>query len=173
MHMARDTEPDMRAARFLSRNYISSMGQHRSIPSLWQPCGARYVAVYGTLRAGGVNDMARLRPGIARVGLTTLTGTLHDLGWYPGLRLAGAQSVLAEVYPLDDALEQTLDGIEAIWPNDAGEYAKHILRTQVALDGGGNQALDVLVYEALPGFVQGTPVIAASDWIAWYAGKSE
>ena len=65
--------------------------------SSWQPCGARHVAVYGTLRAGGVNDIARLRPGIAPMGTTVLAGTLHDLGWYPGLCLAGTQPVLAEV----------------------------------------------------------------------------
>jgi gamma-glutamylcyclotransferase (GGCT)/AIG2-like uncharacterized protein YtfP len=32
------------------------------------------VAVYGTLRAGGRNDMARLRPGIACAGATGMQG---------------------------------------------------------------------------------------------------
>ena len=50
----------------------------------WQPCGASYVAVYGTLRAGATNDIASLRPGIVMTGRTTLHGTLYDLGWYPG-----------------------------------------------------------------------------------------
>jgi gamma-glutamylcyclotransferase (GGCT)/AIG2-like uncharacterized protein YtfP len=137
--------------------------------SHWHSCGARFVAVYGTLRAGGVNDIARLQPGIAPVGTTVLTGTLHDLGWYPGLCLHGAQPVLAEVYALTPALEQALDGIEGLWPQDAGEYAKRLLTQSVALAGGGTQARQVLVYEALPPAVQGTPVIEASDWLAWFA----
>ncbi|MBK6615095.1 gamma-glutamylcyclotransferase family protein [Ottowia sp.] len=135
----------------------------------WQPCGARWVAVYGTLRAGGVNDIARLQPGIAPVGTTVLTGTLHDLGWYPGLCLHGTQPVLAEVYALTPALEQALDGIEGLWPQDVSEYAKRLLTPPVALASGGTQALRVLVYEALPRAVRGTPVIEASDWLAWFA----
>ena len=139
-------------------------------PVPWQACGARHVAVYGTLRAGGVNDIARLRNGIVRVGVTMLTGSLHDLGWYPGLRLQGTQSVLAEVYPLDDALEQAMDGIEGIWPQDLGEYAKRMLDVNVALADGSGTTLPVLVYEALPATLEGAPVIAAQDWIAWYRG---
>lgn len=137
----------------------------------WQPCGVGHVAVYGTLRAGGINDIARLRPGIACIGRTTLTGTLHDLGYYPGLQLQGTQQVLAEVYPLDPALEQALDGIEGLWPTDVGEYTKRILTLPVALTSGGTQMLAVLVYEALPATVQHAPVVEASDWLAWYAAK--
>ena len=133
----------------------------------WHPCGAHYVAVYGTLRAGGVNDIARLRPGIERRGHTTLTGTLYDLGWYPGLRLLGTQQVLAEVYAMDGALEQAMDRIEGLWPEDVGEYAKRILTLPVALPGGAVQPLPVLVYEALPATVAHAPAIAASDWLAW------
>lgn len=137
--------------------------------SFWQSCGAPYVAVYGTLRAGGINDIARLRRGIAAVGTTLLTGTLHDLGWYPGLCLSGAQPVLAEVYALDPDLERQLDRIEGLWPEDVGEYAKRLLTQPVALAGGGTQTMQILVYEALPHAVCGTPVIAASDWLAWFA----
>jgi gamma-glutamylcyclotransferase (GGCT)/AIG2-like uncharacterized protein YtfP len=133
----------------------------------WQPCGASHVAVYGTLRAGGINDIARLRPGAACVGKARLTGTLHDLGWYPGLVLHGAQTVLAEVYAIDDALERALDGIEGLWPEDLGEYAKRLLTLPVELAGGGTQAMTVLVYEALPATVARAPVIAAGDWLAW------
>ena len=133
----------------------------------WQPCGAGHVAVYGTLRAGGVNDIARLDPRVACVGRTWLTGSLYNLGWYPGLRLEGAQQVLAEVYAMDDALEQAMDRIEGLWPEDVGEYAKRILTLPVALPGGAVQPLPVLVYEALPATVAHAPAIEASDWLAW------
>ena len=140
-------------------------------PAAWQPCGVKHVAVYGTLRAGGVNDIARLQPGIQPVGRTTLAGTLHDLGWYPGLSLNGIQPVLAEVYEIHDPLEQQLDRIEGIWPRDMGEYAKRLLHVDVELPDGDMQPMQVLVYEALPAVLQGMPVIPASDWLAWYAGQ--
>ena len=137
----------------------------------WRACGARFVAVYGTLRAGGINDIARLAPGIACAGHTTLIGTLYDLGWYPGLRLQGAQTVLAEVYPLSDALEQALDGIEGIWPQDAGEYTKQLRTQTVHLPTGQATQMDLLIYEALPATVHAKPVITAEDWIAWQAAQ--
>ena len=143
------------------------------MPALsWQPCGATHVAVYGTLRAGGINDIQRLRQdGLPCTGKTCLQGTLHDLGWYPGLQLQGAHVVLAEVYPLDAELEQALDGIEGLWPSDLGEYAKRLLLVPVALPSGATQAMTVLVYEALPATVQGMTVIHASDWLAWFEAK--
>ena len=140
-------------------------------PASWQGCGAAYVAVYGTLRAGGINDIAKLKPGIACMGKTQLTGTLHDLGWYPGLTLQGSQAVLAEVYPMDDALEQAMDRIEGLWPEDMGEYTKRILTLPVMLTAGGQQPITVLVYEALPATVAAAPEIAVSDWLAWFEGK--
>lgn len=140
---------------------------HPAAQPPWQPCGAGHVAVYGTLRSGGVNDIARLEPGIVCLGRTLLTGTLYDLGWYPGLQLQGSGQVLAEVYPMNDALEQAMDGIEGIWPQDIGEYGKRVLTLNVALTGGGQQPLDVLVYEALPPALQGRAQISAQDWLDW------
>lgn len=139
-----------------------------SVSPDWQPCGVHHVAVYGTLRVGGVNDITRLRPGIGITGRTTLTGTLYDMGWYPGLRLQGQQQVLAEVYPLDQGLEQLLDGYEGVWPEDTGEYVKRIVTVPVALTSGGTQMMAMLVYEALPAAVAHSPVIEAGDWLAWF-----
>lgn len=139
--------------------------------TIWQACGAAHVAVYGTLRAGGVNDIARLQPGTACLGKTTLMGTLYDLGWYPGLRLDGTQSVLAEVYAMDAALEQAMDRIEGLWPEDMGEYTKRLLTLPVALVQGGQQMVTVLVYEALPATVGAAPVLEVSDWLQWFEGK--
>ena len=137
----------------------------------WQPCGAGHVAVYGTLRAGGVNDIARLGPRVACVGRTWLTGSLFDLGWYPGLRLAGTQQVLAEVYAMDDALEQAMDRIEGLWPQDLGEYRKRLLTLPVMQVDGIQQPMTVLVYEAMPATVQHAPQIAASDWLQWFRSR--
>ena len=80
----------------------------------WHSCGADHVAVYGTLREGGSNDIRRFQPGIAQVGTTWLQGSLWDMGQWPGLQLDGCGPVLAEVYPLHPALEQQLDQLEAL-----------------------------------------------------------
>lgn len=139
----------------------------------WQTCGAAYVAVYGTLRAGGINDIARLQPGIACLGTALLHGRLHDLGWYPGLTLEGPQPVLAEVYAMDGALEKAMDRIEGLWPEDLGEYRKRLLTLTVNLSGGDQLALTVLVYEALPATVQHAPQIATHDWLQWFEAKGQ
>ena len=137
----------------------------------WQACGAAHVAVYGTLRAGGINDIARLQPGIVCMGRTQLTGSLFDLGWYPGLSLNGTQTVLAEVYPMDAALERAMDRIEGLWPQDVGEYTKQVQPLVVHCTDGGQRSLNVLVYEALPPTVSGKPVRAVRDWLAWYQSQ--
>lgn len=134
------------------------------------PSGCDHVAVYGTLRADGANDIRRLGNGVRIVGLTCLSGTLHDLGWYPGLRLDGARNVVAEVYALNPGLEQALDRIEGLWPNDVGEYRKRQLSQRVSLIEGAVEVLDVLVYEATPRVLAGKPVIDAPDWLTWYQG---
>ena len=151
-------------------NSLDAVMEHNS-SSTWQACGARHVAVYGTLRAGGINDIARLQPGIAGVGKTQLTGTLYDLGWYPGLTLQGAQAVLAEVYPMTPALEQAMDRIEGLWPQDLGEYRKRLLTLPVMQVDGIQQPMTVLVYEAMPATVQHAPQIAASDWLQWFRSR--
>ena len=137
----------------------------------WQSCGASYVAVYGTLRSGGSNDMAYLRPLIRSVGRTVLQGSLFDLGWYPGLVLDGQRPVVAEIYPLDPALEVQLDRIEGLWPTDVGEYTKRIVQMPIRDADGQESLVDVLVYEAMPEAVSNAPQIAANDWLAWFAGR--
>ena len=158
------------AAAKLLENSLDAVMEKESSTS-WKACGAAYVAVYGTLRAGGVNDIARLQPGTVCLGKTELTGTLHDLGWYPGLRLEGRQPVLAEVYAMDAALEQAMDRIEGLWPEDMGEYTKRLLTLPVALVQGCLQMMTVLVYEALPATVGTAPVLDVSDWLQWFDGK--
>ncbi len=135
---------------------------------VYVPSGCAHVAVYGTLRAGGVNDIRRLANDVRLLGTTQLRGTLYDLGWYPGLVLGGERAVLAEVYTLSAPLEQALDQIEGLWPQDLGEYRKRVLSQDVVLADGSAQRLSVLTYEATPRLVAGQAVIDATDWLAWY-----
>ena len=77
----------------------------------------QYVFIYGTLRAGEINDISRAaeRHGIAApefVGVSEINGRLYDFGQYPGLVLdATAGPVLGDVYRIDEALIPVLDGI--------------------------------------------------------------
>jgi gamma-glutamylcyclotransferase (GGCT)/AIG2-like uncharacterized protein YtfP len=129
----------------------------------------RYVAVYGTLRKGGSNDIHRFTPPARYVGTATLRGTLHHMGPYPGLVLAREPGqggdVIAEVYAVCPALEAALDELEAAPPSSPDEYFKQELNLVVTTATG---VLDVncFVYEVNPLKVRHCPVIADGDWIA-------
>ncbi|BBL25837.1 hypothetical protein CT3_32920 [Comamonas terrigena NBRC 13299] len=132
------------------------------------------MAVYGTLREGGSNDIRRFQPGIAQVGTTWLQGSLWDMGQWPGLQLDGCGPVLAEVYPLHPALEQQLDQLEDIWPQDLGQYRKRLLTQTVQQGDGLVVTCRMLVYEALPQALARCPRVPAGDWLAWFrAGKPQ
>jgi gamma-glutamylcyclotransferase (GGCT)/AIG2-like uncharacterized protein YtfP len=120
-----------------------------------------HVFVYGTLRRGGRNDIARYRPVPVLVGEADIGGTLYDLGAYPGVVLSGAGSVKGEVYAIDPAVEAALDLLEEVADDDSGEYVKRQVRVEV-----GGQWIDCLVYEIHPSRIVGRRVIESGDWIA-------
>ncbi len=143
-----------------------------SDPTRHQACGCSQVAVYGSLRQGGRNDIRRWQADLACLGRTWLHGQLYDLGGYPGLVLDGTRPVLAEVYALAPALECWLDELEGVWPQASGEYVKRIVDVLVSpLDGGPLRFMPVLVYEVQPAVVRGLTPINASDWQAWLAHR--
>jgi gamma-glutamylcyclotransferase (GGCT)/AIG2-like uncharacterized protein YtfP len=120
-----------------------------------------HVFVYGTLRRGGRNDIARYRPAPQLIGEASIAGTLFDLGAYPGIVLAGERRVRGEVYAIEPAVEAALDVLEEVADDDSGEYIKR----QVRVDVGG-QWFDCLVYEIHPTRIAGRAVIESGDWIA-------
>ncbi len=120
---------------------------------------SRYVFVYGTLRAGGSNDIARFTPAPERVLDAQIAGTLYHLGAYPGAVLGGDRWVKGEIYRIKAALEAQLDALEEVGPDDTGEYIKR----EVLVEAGG-QRLPCLVYEIHPGRIAGCPVIVSGDW---------
>jgi len=121
---------------------------------------ARYVFVYGTLRAGGSNDITRYRPLPSIRGNATAVGTLYDLGTYPGMRLEGTQCVVGEVYCITASVEQALDALEGVRTDDNGEYVKKMIELDV--DG---QPLTCLVYEIHESRIDGRTLIEGGDWL--------
>jgi gamma-glutamylcyclotransferase (GGCT)/AIG2-like uncharacterized protein YtfP len=125
----------------------------------------RHVFVYGTLRRGGRNDINRLAPAPAYVGMGEVQGVLYHFDWYPGLTLGGEQAVtvVGEVYAITPELEAVLDGIEGIVPGGDSEYFKR--EVEIAVEG---RALACLLYEVNPARVQGRTVIGHGDWILFH-----
>jgi len=126
----------------------------------------RLVFVYGTLRAGGRNDIARRHPAAGLVGRGSIAGVLYDLGTYPGAALGGAARIDGEVYRIDADIEAALDVLEEVAPDDAGEYRKR--QVMVKVEG---RPLDCLVYEIHPQRCAGRAVIAGGDWIAYWLSR--
>ncbi|WP_444812912.1 gamma-glutamylcyclotransferase family protein [Variovorax fucosicus] len=124
-----------------------------------QASAPRHVFVYGTLRAGGSNDIARLRPPPERVGDGAIAGTLYDLGAYPGAVLGGAGRVHGEIYRITPEVEAALDRLEEVVDDGSGEYIKRELLVVV-----NAVRLQCLVYEVHPDRVHDRPVIASGDW---------
>lgn len=124
------------------------------------PCAARHVFVYGTLRRGGSNDIARYRPPPVLVGVAAVAGTLFDLGPYPGAVLGGNGLVHGEVYRITREVEAALDVLEGVADDGSGEYAKR----EIQVDAVGAM-LACLVYEIDLARIDGRRTIASGDWM--------
>ncbi|PTB19912.1 gamma-glutamylcyclotransferase [Trinickia symbiotica] len=128
----------------------------------------RYVFVYGTLRAGEINDIERAaaRHGIEAprlVGTAAIRGRLYDFGAYPGLVLdAAAGPVRGDVYEIDDALVPVLDEIEEVYPGVDGLFKSR--EVTVAADG---RNVTCLYYRVDAESVAGLPRIAIGDWVEY------
>ncbi len=128
----------------------------------------RYVFVYGTLRAGEINDIgraaARHRIEAPRlIGTASVRGRLYDFGRYPGLVLdATAGFVHGDIYEIDAALVPVLDEIEEVYPGVDGLFKSRQLT--VAVDG---RNLTCLFYPVDAESVSGLPRIANGDWVEY------
>ena len=119
----------------------------------------RHVFVYGTLRRGDDNDITRLKPEPVFVGSAVITGTLYDLGAYPGIRLDGEGLVQGEVYAIAPELEVQLDEIEELYPQQRDEYFKRIVPVAVQ-----ERTFACIVYEINPKYVVGRAILPGGDW---------
>lgn len=146
-------------------------------PAVDPGSGPLPVAVYGTLRRGGVRAIPVLFPGIEPVGVGTVEGVLHDFGAYPGF-VTGTGRVVVELYEVDEAQLARLDDIERYRPDDpAGSYYRRV-GCEVALHPGtgaepgtGDRLRPAWIYECNTAHFELGPVIASGDWMAHAAQR--
>ncbi len=119
-----------------------------------------HVFVYGTLRQGDDNDINRLQPAPRLIGPATVCGTMYHLGAYPGVVMGGSKGVVGEVYAISAVLQQVLDEIEEVYPQQRDEYFKRVVPVEVQ----GNE-IACVVYEINPVYILGRPVITTGDWV--------
>lgn len=128
----------------------------------------RYVFVYGTLRAGEINDIgaAAARHGVKAprfVGRAAVVGRLYDFGDYPGLvRDDAAGPVRGDVYEIDEALVPVLDQIEGVAPGVDSLFKSR--EVTVAVMG---RELRCFFYPVDEVSVHERTFIQAGDWISY------
>jgi gamma-glutamylcyclotransferase (GGCT)/AIG2-like uncharacterized protein YtfP len=122
------------------------------------------VFVYGTLRRGGAGAMSIRFPDSKFIAEAKVTGSLYDLGAYPGLLLNESSSpVIGEVYEVDDELLTKLDEFEA---------SSHYLRKQVEISFGNDRKL-CWIYEPDPEFYSLQTLITSGDWMEYAQTKRD
>jgi gamma-glutamylcyclotransferase (GGCT)/AIG2-like uncharacterized protein YtfP len=92
-----------------------------------------------------------------------VSGSLYDLGAYPGLLLdESTQLVIGEVYEVDDEILNTLDDFEA---------SSNYCRKQFEISLGPDQKV-CWVYEPNPEFHSPRTLITSGDWIKYAKTKT-
>ena len=122
------------------------------------------VFVYGTLRRGGARAMPIRFPNSKFIADAKVSGSLYDLGAYPGLLLNESSSlVIGEVYEVDDEVLNKLDEFEA-----SSKYG----RKQVEISLGTHRRL-CWTYEPNPESYSLRTLITSGDWIEYAKTKTD
>ncbi len=124
--------------------------------------------VYGTLRRGGSNDIARIAPAASWVATARIRGRLFDVnGSWPALVLDEAAGwVSGELYQVPEAAWPALDALEDPVRPDHPDGAYFKLAASVEYAGGLRMAT---VYTANPAMTPLKTWIASGDWMAYVA----
>ena len=122
------------------------------------------VFVYGTLRRGGVGAMPIRFPDSKFIADAKVSGSLYDLGAYPGLILDESNSsVTGEVYEVDDQTLNKLDEFEA---------SSNYWRKPVEISLGTHRKA-CWTYEPNPEFYALRTLITSGDWIEYARTKTD
>ncbi|MFC4274775.1 gamma-glutamylcyclotransferase family protein [Achromobacter aloeverae] len=150
-----------------------------------------YVFVYGTLRAGEINDLARAaaRRGLTAprpVGRGTVRGTLYDFGDWPGLLPdGGGQAIVGDIHEVDPALLALMDEIEEVDPSGGSCFLRRKTRVrleaparaaggrgEVGVGVGKETFLDCYYYPIDPAWAGAALATPATDWVAYRRGRA-
>ncbi|MDT4955093.1 MAG: hypothetical protein QOJ02_3231 [Acidobacteriota bacterium] len=122
------------------------------------------VFVYGTLRRGCAGAMSIRFPGSKFIADAKVSGSLYDLGAYPGLLLNESNSlVIGEVYEVDDEILSKLDDFEA---------SSNYLRKRVEISLSTHRKV-CWTYESNPEFYSPRTLITSGDWIEHAKTKTD
>ena len=122
------------------------------------------VFVYGTLRRGGARAMSIRFPNSKFIADAKVSGSLYDLGAYPGLILNESNSlVIGEVYEVDDEILNKLDDFES-----SSDY----WRKQIEISLGSQRRL-CWTYEPNPESYSLHTLITSGDWIEYAKTKTD
>lgn len=122
------------------------------------------VFVYGTLRRGTARSMPVRFPGAKFIAEAQVSGSLYDLGDYPGLLLDEANSLVrGEVYEVDDEILHELDEFEA---------SSNYLRKQVEISLGAHSR-SCWIYEPDPEVYSLHILITSGDWLEYARTKTD
>ncbi|MBD9419466.1 gamma-glutamylcyclotransferase [Achromobacter sp. ACM04] len=131
-----------------------------------------YVFVYGTLRAGEINDLAQAAarrglPAARHVGPASVPGRLVDFGDWPGLiPVDDGRRVRGDIFQVEPALVALMDEIEEY---ESGKPCCFVRREVVARLEPPAQAPELRCqYYPIDPALRGAAVdIAADDWVAY------
>lgn len=134
-----------------------------------------YVFVYGTLRAGEINDLERTAsdrglPAVRRVGAASVPGRLVDFGAWPGLiPVADGRRVLGDIYQVEPVHIQLMDEIEDYHPGRTSCFQRRDVLARLAAPGPDDAELPCQYYPIDPALRGDASDIAAvdqvTDWI--------
>lgn len=130
-----------------------------------------YVFVYGTLRAGEINDLAQAAarrglPPARHVGAATVPGMLVDFGDWPGLLpVADGRRVLGDIYEVDPALVALMDEIEEYAPGRPGCFVRRPVLARPLAPGAAPVACQY--YPIDPAWRGTAADIDGDDWVAY------
>jgi gamma-glutamylcyclotransferase (GGCT)/AIG2-like uncharacterized protein YtfP len=122
------------------------------------------VFVYGTLRRGGARAMSIRFPDSKFIADAQVSGSLYDLGAYPGLLLNESNSsVIGEVYEVDDEILNKLDDFEA----SSNYWRKQV---EISLE---DHRRTCWIYEPNPEFYSLRTLITSGDWMEYAQTKTD
>jgi gamma-glutamylcyclotransferase (GGCT)/AIG2-like uncharacterized protein YtfP len=116
------------------------------------------------LRRGGAGAMSIRFPTSRFIADAKVSGSLYDLGAYPGVLLNESNSlVIGEVYEVDDEILNMLDDYEA-----SSDY----WRKQVEISVGTHRRM-CWIYEPNHEFYSHRSLITSGDWIEYAKTKTD